>query len=723
VQDPPSMTDMTRYDISVVIPTHNRSGRLRRVLDALRRQKTKTDSARTFNFEVIIVADGCTDDTLAMLDKYLSLYPLQVIAQENAGPAAARNRGVSSARGEFVLFIDDDVIPEPGCVAAHVSRHEELMDYVVIGPMLTPTDVKLSPWVAWEQRQLEKQYFWFRSHPRATDHNFYTGNASVARDAFNAVGGFDSSFQRAEDVELAYRLQQDGQSFIFEPGAQAFHYAERSLESWIQTAYDYGYSKVRFARMGRTEFWSRTQDHFLRRHPVQQGVILMLAPRRRLNRLARSMLRIAALTLDRVGLRTVGGYLLSGLYGLTYYNGVSDGVGSANNFVELMNGRFPKDDLSAIFILEQNLGHITHANNLAKLMPEVEGITSTFIRIDPSLSAVARRIPGWSNQTMQAGLRSRRAVRQVWRGQLNKKASAMFVHTQVPAILLGRWMEQIPTVVSLDATPRQYDDLGSAYAHEVGSSRTVRVRMWANRRCFARARHLIAWSEWAKQGLVDDYDVDPDKVTVIPPGIDIGKWARPTAAERPAAPVRVLFVGGDLEREGGLLLIQASRQLHSEAGFPEFEIHLVTQADIFEERGVFVHRGLEANSPELIDQYHLADIFCLPTSGDCLPMVLAEAGAASLPLISTDIAAIGELVRDGDTGRLIRPGSLDDLVSALRDLVVSPEKRTRYGHRARLLVEQQHNAIDNSKRIASILRELSGHSGLPHDRRLKCGTS
>ena len=713
------MNNLTEYDISVVIPTYNRSGRLRRVLDALGCQNLITDSGRMFDFEVIVVADGCTDDTLAMLNRYTPIYPLQTIGQENAGPAAARNNGISSARGKFVLFIDDDVIPEPVCLAAHMSRHEELKDHVVIGPMLTPTDVKLSPWVAWEQHQLEKQYLWFRSHPGVGDNNFYTGNASVARDALNAVDGFDVSFQRAEDVELAYRLEQYGQSFIFEQHARAFHYAERSLESWVQTAYNYGCSSVRFARMGRIEFWSRMRNHFLQRHPIQRAVILMLTPRKRLNRLARSMLRIAALSLDRIGLRTVGGYVLSGLYGLNYYNGVSDSVDSANNFVELMNGRFPKGDFSVLFVLEQNLGHITHANNLVTQIPEVEGMTPTFVRIDPSLSAFASHIPGWSNCTVQAGLQSRRSIRQVWRSHPRKQVDAMFVHTQVPAILLGRWMHRIPTVVSLDATPRQYDQLGWAYGHEVSSDSIELVKMWANRRCFARARHLIAWSNWAKQGLVDDYDVDPDKVTVIPPGVDINRWARPMTAARPASPVRVLFVGGDLDRKGGHLLIQASRQLQREEGIPEFEIHIVTQSDVAEEQGIIVHRRLKANSPELIEQYHLADIFCLPTRGDCLPMVLAEAGAASLPLISTDIAAIGELVRDGDTGRLIRPGSLEDLVSALRDLVVSPDERIRCGRRARMLVEQQHNAIDSARQIASILLESSGQSALASELSLR----
>jgi len=282
----------------------------------------------------------------------------------------------------------------------------------------------------------------------------------------------------------------------------------------------------------------------------------------------------------------------------------------------------------------------------------------------------------------------------------------MFVHSQVPAILLGRRMRRIPTVVSLDATPMQYDELGEFYAHEIGSPPVERLKYWANRRCYSRARHLITWSEWAKRGLVDHYGVPADSVTVIAPGVDVDRWSAPDRTGRDG-PVRVLFVGGDLKRKGGDLLLEAARRLRAETELPEFEVHLVTAPCDVEEPGVVVHTGLTANSPGLIEQYQRADIFCLPTSGDCLPMVLAEAGAAGLPLISTDVGAISELVRDGETGRLIRAGDLDALVDALAAMLRSAELRLEYGRSARDLVRQDHNASTNATRIVEVLRRAT----------------
>jgi glycosyltransferase involved in cell wall biosynthesis len=284
----------------------------------------------------------------------------------------------------------------------------------------------------------------------------------------------------------------------------------------------------------------------------------------------------------------------------------------------------------------------------------------------------------------------------------------LFVHTQVPAVLLGRWMRRFPTVVSLDATPMQYDSLGEFYAHPVGSRLVERLKWSANVRCFRRAAHIVTWSQWAKQGLIDDYGIEESKITVIPPGVDCERWSPPDPRpDDESRRLRVLFVGGDLHRKGGDLLIEAARRLRDDAEVPDFEVHLVTGSDVAEEPGVVVHRGLTANSPELVDQYRRADVFCLPTLGDCLPMVLAEAAATGLPLLATDVGAIGEIVRDGDTGRLIPVGDIDALTLALRSLLTCPDVRTAMGCSSRELALVEHDARRNAQQIGGLLGQLA----------------
>ena len=176
----------------------------------------------------------------------------------------ARNNGVAKASGELILFVDDDVVAAPGLLRAHLEAHRRLGDRcVVIGPMLNPSDHTMSPWVAWEQEMLAKQYRSMHAGQYvATYRQFYTGNASLRRAHFDAVGGFDSTFRRAEDVEVAFRLADRGLSFEFEPSATGYHYAERSYDSWRATAHAYGRNDVIFAPRPRSQFG-------VGRHPQQ----------------------------------------------------------------------------------------------------------------------------------------------------------------------------------------------------------------------------------------------------------------------------------------------------------------------------------------------------------------------------------------------------------------------------------------------------------------------
>jgi len=356
-----------------------------------------------------------------------------------------------------------------------------------------------------------------------------------------------------------------------------------------------------------------------------------------------------------------------------------------------------RPDLACDVVLEQTLGHVTHGQNLRRLLADVDGFHPRFVPVEYDNETWTRRIPGYGNWTVRAGVRARRALRG------GPPRDAIFVHTQVPAVLLGR--TDVPTVVSLDATPKQYDELGDHYAHGVGPEWLERLKTSLNRRCFERAAHLVTWAEWTKQSLADDYGVDGSKVTVIPPGVDVERWQRPRDAPARADDgiVRILFVGGDLTRKGGFDLLAAAATLRERHG-DRVEVHLVTPADVPDAPGVTVYAGMTPNSPDLIALYHRCDVFCLPTRGDCLPMVLPEAGAAGLALVSTDVGAIGEIVRDGDTGMLVPVNDVDALTAALDRLVVDPELRRRLAAAGSALVHADHDAAANAGRIVDVLR-------------------
>jgi len=691
--------------VSVVLPTYNRCSRLERVLTALEKQ--------TFDgpLEVIVVSDGSTDGTddfLASAELSIDLVPLQ---QANGGPAVARNRGIAAATNELVVFIDDDVVPAPELIAEHVAAHRRAGDgrLVAIGPMLNPPDADYSPWVAWEQEKLAEQYDCLRSDPAASYRQFYTGNASVLREHLERSGGFDSRYRRAEDVELAFRLEQAGLRFEFCPSAHGYHYAERSFDSWITMAYDYGKANVAFANSGQDFLLGSIAREFRIRHPLQQRLVRTLAGRPKAAKLVVQLLRGLFRVADRAGAERLTQAMLSAMYGIEHYRGTADALGSGSALLHVLgtDGAEP-DAFVPVFVLEQTLGHVTHGRNLRKLLGRMRGLALGVVEVEQGMGPRSSRLPVWSNWTVRAGIRARRGLRSLLRRSPGVEVHALFVHTQVPAVLLGRWLRRFPSVVSLDATPLQYDSLGESYAHEVGSPRVERLKLALNRRCYAAASHLVTWSEWARDGLVADYGVPASKVTVIPPGVDVDLWTRPADAQRDPGPVGVLFVGGDFERKGGSTLLRAAARLRERGDLPEFELHVVTKspvpAGITE---VVVHDNMSPNSPELIELFHRAEIFCLPTAGDCLPMVLAEAGAANLALISTDVGAISEVVRPGETGELVPVGDVDSLTDALERLLADPELRQRYGSTAHALVRSDHDARRNAIRLVELLADVA----------------
>ena len=319
--------------ISVVVPTFNRLSRLKQVLEALSQQTLDNNL-----FEVVVVSDGSTDGT----DEYLSgPTPLAVVhaRQDNAGPGATRNHGVRLARGRLVLFIDDDIVATPTLVEQHLRAHGDSTSSVVIGPMSNAPGFKYSPWVAWEQAKLYKQYRAMHDGVYAASfRQFYTGNASLPRELFLRAGGFDTSFRRAEDIELSYRLDQLGATFVFDETAIAHHFAERSFASWLAAADAYGRNDVTFAR-DHDQHWllPAMATEFKERSVFTRFLVRVCLTRPRLGTFAARALR--AIGCAPWMIPRVASLALSGLYGLTYYRSAGTEYGDTAEFRDMLCAR------------------------------------------------------------------------------------------------------------------------------------------------------------------------------------------------------------------------------------------------------------------------------------------------------------------------------------------------------------------------------------------------
>ena len=354
------------------------------------------------------------------------------------------------------------------------------------------------------------------------------------------------------------------------------------------------------------------------------------------------------------------------------------------------------------FVLEQALGHVAYGMSLRRSLASRDDIDCEWIDVTFGDGGFKNLPVLGRSYWLRGNLRARRAIARAHR---RAPLDALFVHTAMIGVLAADYVARIPTMLSFDATPINYDELASWYGHEVQTGPLERAKLAVHRAVMGRARWSTTWSQWAKDSLVKDYGVPAETVTVIHPGTTFEHFPDPSKRqERRPGPVRILFVGGDFERKGGDSLVEVFRKHLKDS----CELHLVTSAGVTGGDGVSVYSGLKPHSPQLLKLYAEADVFAFPTRADCFGVVLAEAMAASLPIVTTRVAAIPEAVNDGESGFVVEPGDPEGLRDRLERLAKSPELRARMGQRARQVGEARFDMDKNANQIADLLVGLTG---------------
>ena len=247
-------------DASVIIPTYNRAAKLRSCLAALSNQTQPAS-----DFEVIVVVDGSTDETVQMLTDLKTPFSLQVIHQPNSGQPRALNRGASEASGRIAIFLDDDIVVVPQFVSEHIRLHRTAYRLVGVGQIT----LTLPPHADWFARGFaigwRNHYEAFNRGKRQPDwDDCYGGNMSVSRAAFMGVGGNVTDLKRGYDIELAYRLKQYGCSFEYLPEALGNQYESKSFFELSADSEFAGEASVELARRHpatETKLFGRFQRH------------------------------------------------------------------------------------------------------------------------------------------------------------------------------------------------------------------------------------------------------------------------------------------------------------------------------------------------------------------------------------------------------------------------------------------------------------------------------
>lgn len=212
-------------ELSVITVTHNRREQLLKKLESLRRQSLAPE-----RFELVVLVNGSEDGTLEALREAETLFRLEVIpSEENVGSARGRNLAARAAGGDILLVSDDDCVLTERVLERHLAVHRTHPGSVVIGPTRLAEGYRQGklrePFEG--QRSLGGRALWI--HATGT-------NTSLPRAAFEAVGGYDESFDGygGEDPALALALRARGLAFRFAAEAAVYHLG-RQLEGDYET--------------------------------------------------------------------------------------------------------------------------------------------------------------------------------------------------------------------------------------------------------------------------------------------------------------------------------------------------------------------------------------------------------------------------------------------------------------------------------------------------------
>jgi len=226
---------------SVIIPTYNRAELVERTVRAFLAQEGPS-------FEIIVLDDGSTDGTFALL-KAINHPRVGLYRQENRGLAAARNAGFALSKGQYLLFNDDDVVPQPGFLQAHLELHHQLPNVAVVSRTYLPDELGQGPFMRYWRERAEGGV---RGKPNAAvlgKGGYWFASLSIERGSLPQPPFSDFRAYGWEEHELGMRLWAKGVQPRLATGARAAHLDAVRLDSMLEKLRSMGRMAWKFYRL------------------------------------------------------------------------------------------------------------------------------------------------------------------------------------------------------------------------------------------------------------------------------------------------------------------------------------------------------------------------------------------------------------------------------------------------------------------------------------------
>lgn len=208
------------------------------------------------------------------------------------------------------------------------------------------------------------------------------------------------------------------------------------------------------------------------------------------------------------------------------------------------------------------------------------------------------------------------------------------------------------------------------------------------RRVYAEARHVFTQARHAADSMVEDYGVDPARVSVVGTGANFEPL--PAVSEEPRAPA-ILFIGKYWELKGADVLLEAFRRVRRDV--PEAKLWMVGRYEGPADEPGLETFGFVFDRERLAQLFASAAVYCLPSRFEASGNSILEAMAFGLPCVASDVGGLPDVVRDGSTGLLVPPGDARALAEALGRILSDPDEARRMGAAGRARIER-HNTWD-----------------------------